>query len=139
MIDLKHYVRKTEFLPPRLRSDNASVGVQGLTPPSRTKGFLGVLVDTSDRRGVKGVPIVGTIAGSAAARVGLSTGDTISSISGVGLFTGAALGELISACLPGEHVTVAWVTPQGTGHFACVRLSHEPHERRITDVTSRAA
>ncbi len=139
MIDLKHYVRKTEFLPPRLRSDKTSVGVQGVAPPSRAKGFLGVLVDTSGRGEVKGVPIVGTIASSAAARVGLSTGDTITSISGVGLFTGAALGEMISACLPGEHVTVAWVTPQGTGHFACVRLSLEPHERRISEVTSRAA
>jgi S1-C subfamily serine protease len=139
MIDLKHFVRQTELLPRRLRSDDATRDVRRLPATSRSNGFLGVLIDTFDRRGSKGVPIVGAISGSAAARVGLAAGDSITSVGGVGLFTGAALRELISASLPGEHVTVAWVTPQGTGHFACVRLSREPTEKRPGALISRAA
>lgn len=139
MSNVQHAVRQSGFAPGPLRSDAGSTGARRLPPASRIRGFLGVLVDSFDPRGSKGISVLGTFAGSAAARVGLAVGDTITSVDGIGLSSGASLGELISGSDPGEHVTVAWTTPQGTGHLACVRLSREPSKIRLATVTSRAA
>lgn len=93
---------------------------------TREKGFLGVLVDTFDLGNRLGASVVGTVAGSAAARINLAAGDTIISVCGIGLFSAIALGEEISNHHPGEHVTLTWITPQGSSRFARVRLSREP-------------
>ena len=111
------------------KSNRGLMGARRSPNTSHTDGFLGVLVDRFGQRSVDGASVVGTIAGSAAARVGLGTGDTFTAVSGVGLVTGAPLGALISARDPGEHMTVTWITPQGTAHFASVRLSRDPSKR----------
>jgi hypothetical protein len=96
---------------------------------SRTVGFLGVLVDALDFSARAGAAVVGSVAGSSAARVGLAAGDTITSVNGVGITTAKALGDALSMQRPGDHVTLTWVTPHKTAHVANVRLSRAPESK----------
>ncbi len=88
-----------------------------------SNAFLGVLIDTFDLGDRLGASVVGTVANSAAARIGLAAGDTITSFSGIGLTSADSLRDEISTHVPGEHVNVTWLTPHGTAHLACVQLS----------------
>jgi S1-C subfamily serine protease len=90
---------------------------------TRVNGFLGVLVDKLDLGIPQGVSVVGTVARSPAARIGLAAGDTITSIAGTGPSSAIALGKIISANRPGQHLDLTWTTPNGTAHYAKVRLS----------------
>jgi len=139
MSDVEHAVKLSEFAPGQSRSDTATTGVRRSLPGSGTKGFLGVIVGSFAPGRTMGVSVGGTFAGSAAARVGLAAGDTITSVGGTGLTSAASLRERISASESGEHVNVVWITPQGTGHVASARLSREPATIRLRSVTLRAA
>lgn len=93
---------------------------------SSAAGFLGVLVDALDFAGKEGASVVGSVASSSAARVGLAAGDMITSVNGVGTSTASALGDVLSTQHPGDHVTLTWVTPYQTAHAANIRLSRAP-------------
>jgi hypothetical protein len=93
---------------------------------SSAAGFLGVFVDALDFAGTEGASVVGSVAGSSAARVGLAAGDTITSVNGIGIATANALGAVLSTQRPGDHVTLTWVTPYRTAHLAIIRLSRAP-------------
>lgn len=139
MSNLEHAIRHSDLnLGPRSRVCEPASDRWQSGDAARIKGCLGVLVNTFDLAERPGATVVGTIAGSAAARVGLAAGDTITSVCGIGLSTAVALGEVISIFHPGEHVNLTWITPGGTAHFASVRLSRAPAPGRQVARTRKA-
>lgn len=132
MSKLDHEVRWSDLgVCIRRPSDPKQIRRRPLATARCVKGFLGVLVDTLDHRELQGVRVVGTVAGSTAARIGLATGDTITSFGGMQPASAIALGNFVSTCHPGQHVDLTWTTPQGSAHFANVRLSREPLRRTV--------
>jgi hypothetical protein len=114
MSNLEHAIRHSDLnLGPRSRVCEPASDQWQSGDAARIKGCLGVLVDTFDLAERPGATVVGTIAGSAAARVGLAAGDTITSVCGIGLSTAVALGKVISIYHAGEHVNLTWIAPGG--------------------------
>jgi len=73
-----------------------------------------------------GALIAGVISGTPAADAGLAAGDTITSVNGTAVASGAALSALLATMEPGETVTLAWTTAAGATTSATVTLIAGP-------------
>ena len=82
--------------------------------------FLGVSM------GASGLTLAGVVDGSAAAAVGLTAGDTITSLGGVRVSTPVQLRRAVAAHDPGDPVTVTWTDASGTSHSASATLGRAP-------------
>jgi S1-C subfamily serine protease len=86
--------------------------------------FLGVLVDPS--RSHSGATLASAVPGGPAAKAGLTTGDTITSLAGQGISSPSSLTDLILKYHPGDRVQVGWTDPSGQTHQATITLAPGP-------------
>lgn len=73
-----------------------------------------------------GALISGVIDGTPAADAGLAAGDTITSVNGTAVASGAALSALLATMEPGETVSLTWTTVAGVTTSATVTLIAGP-------------
>lgn len=87
--------------------------------------FLGVaLAPTS--AGTDGALVAGIQTGSAAAKVGMSAGATITTVDGVSVRSADRLATLVSGYQPGDRVAIGWTDNAGAVHHATVTLGQGP-------------
>ncbi len=95
--------------------------------------FLGVELgattaygNASQSTGVSGAGVAGVVAGDAAATAGFAAGDTITRIGTTKVSNASGLNAAIAQLQPGDHVTITWVTAEGSTHSATVTLGSSP-------------
>jgi len=92
--------------------------------------FLGVEVASAYAGGFgqvsSGVPVAGVVPGTAAAAAGLGNGDTILSVGGHQIASGADLQRVIGSYHPGDKVTVTWSDQFGQSHTETGTLTAGP-------------
>jgi S1-C subfamily serine protease len=99
---------------------NASVHVGGTA-------FLGVLVNISgNNSGQPGAVLDRVVPNGPAAKVGLTGGDTISSLDGSSVDSANALTQILLRYHPGDRVQIAWVDANGQTHRATAQLTNGP-------------
>ncbi|MDY0890875.1 S1C family serine protease [Frigoribacterium sp. CFBP9030] len=99
-------------------SDTIRIGL----PP-----FLGAQISqTATGAATTGVPIAGTVAGSAAESAGLVAGDTITALDGTPVADASALTAAVQAHESGDSVSLAWTDAAGASHTATVTLGDGP-------------
>lgn len=76
--------------------------------------------------GSNGVAVAGVVAGTPAARAGLSAGDVITSLGGHQVTSQSALQAVMESYHPGSGVTVRWTDQAGRAHAATVVLAEGP-------------
>jgi S1-C subfamily serine protease len=86
--------------------------------------FLGVLIDPARSR--SGATLSSAVPGGPAAKAGLTTGDTITSLAGQGISSSSTLTDLILKYHPGDRVQVGWTDPSGKTHQATITLAPGP-------------
>ena len=87
--------------------------------------FLGVRLSPGAGRRA-GATILGVVPGSPAARAGLKTGDTITSVDGRAVGSSTALTSLIGGRQPGDRVQIGWTERSGVRHTSTVQLTAGP-------------
>lgn len=87
-------------------------------------GYLGIKVD--DEQAGDGKTITEVVAGSPAARAGLTSGSRLTQVAGTTIRSSTNLATVIRALEPGAQVRVAWTTPNGTQKTATVTLGSSP-------------
>ena len=88
--------------------------------------FLGAEIASTATGGVAGVPIAGTVDGSAAESAGLVAGDVVTALDGTPVTTAEALTAAVTAHASGDRVTVTWTDATGTSQTATVTLGDGP-------------
>ncbi len=93
--------------------------------------FLGVEVATTSgydgsQSAVSGAPVAGAVSGSPAAALGLSSGDTITSVAGHNISSPTGLRDVLNEFHPGQKVSITWVDASGASHTATVDLASGP-------------
>jgi S1-C subfamily serine protease len=110
--------------------DQIEAGKASATVHIGATAFLGVEVASASSGGFgqvsSGVPVGGTVPGTAAAAAGLGAGDTILSVGGDQTASGSDLQQVISRHHPGDNVTVTWSDQFGQSHTATVTLTAGP-------------
>lgn len=92
-------------------------------------GFLGVSFGSSYNQGSQsGAVISGVVSNSPAAAQGLVQGDTIKSVDGTAITSGAQLKTVLSTYKGGDSVSLTWTDTQGGSHTASVKLIAGPAE-----------
>lgn len=90
-------------------------------------GFLGVEVSSSSNGGPStGLSVLGSVAGSPAASVGISSGSTILRVNGVPVNQSGDLTTLMVQFHPGDKITVNWTDSSGIEHSSVVTLEKGP-------------
>jgi S1-C subfamily serine protease len=91
--------------------------------------FLGVQVSGSSAAGgqaTSGATIVGVVEGAAAAKAGMTGGDTITSVAGHAITSPTALRDTLASLKTGARVSVTWTTQAGQSQTATVTLGSGP-------------
>jgi S1-C subfamily serine protease len=97
-------------------------------------GFIGVAIQPANQGGfgngssaaTGGAVIAGVEPGSPAATIGLTAGDTITSINGQAVDSADTLSTLTRSHRPGERIKLGWTDQAGTSHTATVTLATGP-------------
>jgi S1-C subfamily serine protease len=88
--------------------------------------FLGAEIANTATGGAAGVPIAGTVSGSAAESAGLVAGDVVTALDGTPVTSAEALTAAVTAHASGDRVTVTWTDASGTSRTATVTLGDGP-------------
>jgi S1-C subfamily serine protease len=88
--------------------------------------FLGAQISGTATSTGTGVPIAGTVAGSAAESAGLAAGDVVTALDGTPVADASALTAAVQAHDAGDQVQVSWTDAGGAGHTATVTLGEGP-------------
>ena len=93
--------------------------------------FLGVEVASTtgsdgSQSALSGAAVAGVVSGSPAAAVGLSMGDTITSVAGHTVSSSTSLRHVLDGFHPGQKVSVTWEDASGASHTATVDLASGP-------------
>ena len=88
-------------------------------------GFLGVEASAQPTSGT-GVPLLGALDNSPAARAGMGNGSTILRVNGVALAQSGDLTNLMVRFHPGSKITVLWTDASGSQHSSVVTLEKGP-------------
>jgi S1-C subfamily serine protease len=93
--------------------------------------FLGVGVGSQQSgsqagQTADGVPIEGVVGGTAAARAGLTGGDTITSVGGNQTTSDSSLQRVVAGYHPGDKVKVTWTNSLGQTESATLTLTSGP-------------
>ncbi len=96
-----------------------------------TTAFLGVEVASTtgaygSQSGVSGAAVAGVVSGSPAAAVGLSMGDTITSVAGHTVSSSTSLRNVLDGFHPGQKVSITWEDASGASHTATADLASGP-------------
>jgi S1-C subfamily serine protease len=84
--------------------------------------FLGVQLSPASQ----GATIAGVVPGSAAAKAGLSEGDTVTAVDGTSIATATALSSALSSHKPGDQVRLNYTDSTGQSHTVTVTLGQGP-------------
>ncbi|HEY6932911.1 MAG TPA: trypsin-like peptidase domain-containing protein [Marmoricola sp.] len=103
-------------------ADRAESGVGTRRVHLGYPAFLGIELPTASTAPT----VAGVLAGTPAARAGLTDGSTVRALDGQGVATSAQLRRLIAAHRPGEVVALRWTDTAGVAHQASVRLRRGP-------------
>ncbi|MGN6753180.1 MAG: S1C family serine protease [Intrasporangium sp.] len=102
-------------------------GVSNATIQQGLPAFLGVdLLPDGVTGAESATTIQGVIPGTAAARLGLTVGDTLTEIGGTAVSTQSEVNAVLTAHKPGDHVSIAWVDAAGDAHQGTVILGSGP-------------
>jgi len=104
----------------------STTGTSGSAYGSGSSSAYGSRSSGSTASSGAGALIAGVIAGTPAADAGLAAGDTITSVNGTAVASGAALSALLATMEPGETVTLAWTTAAGATTSATITLIAGP-------------
>jgi S1-C subfamily serine protease len=97
----------------------AFLGVEVSSPAAGgTGGFSG--------SGTTGAAIAGVVSGSPADAAGLTTGDTITAISGQAVTSAAQIQSVLEAHHPGDKISISWTDNFGQAHTATIVLAAGP-------------
>ena len=88
--------------------------------------FLGAQISGAAAGTGTGVPIAGTVAGSAAESAGLVAGDTVTALDGTPVADASALTAAVRAHDAGDQVQLSWTDTVGASHTATVALGEGP-------------
>jgi S1-C subfamily serine protease len=88
--------------------------------------FLGAQISGTATGTGAGVPIAGTVQGSAAESAGLVAGDTVTAIDGTPVADASTLTAAVRAHDAGDQVQLTWTDAAGTSHTATVTLGEGP-------------
>ena len=88
--------------------------------------FLGIQVSSSTSGSTSGVRVSGTVAGSAADKLGLAAGDRITSLDGRKVTDNASLRAIIAPHHPGDTVRITWVDTSGKTRSSSVTFGTGP-------------
>jgi S1-C subfamily serine protease len=91
--------------------------------------FLGIGVSSQSGLGgstASGAQVAGIVAGTAAARAGITAGDTITGVAGKTVTSPTGLRNEMTTLHPGQRVTVTWVSQSGQQQSASVVLGSGP-------------
>jgi S1-C subfamily serine protease len=89
--------------------------------------FLGVqIAASSGTQTGSGVPVAGVVPGTAAAVAGIGSGDTILSVAGHQVGSGADLQSVMRGLHPADRVSITWSDGLGQTHTATVTLTAGP-------------
>ena len=83
--------------------------------------FLGVAIGQPTNLS-GGAPIAGVVPGTPGESVGLVAGDTITTVDGTVIASGAQLSSLLGSHSPGDSVTIGWMDATGAAHSAHATL-----------------
>lgn len=107
-------------------AQNMTSGIGGPRIHLGAPAFLGVEFSAEQVSQSGGAKIAAVLPRTPAARAGLITGDTITSISGKAITTGTQLRTVLSTYKPGDTVSVTWSDTQGGSHTQSVQLIPGP-------------
>jgi S1-C subfamily serine protease len=103
-------------------ADQAESGVGTRRVHLGYAAFLGIELPTASTAPT----VAGVLAGTPAARAGLTDGSTVTTVDGRGIATSGQLRRLIATHRPGDVVALQWTDTGGVAHRASVRLSRAP-------------
>jgi S1-C subfamily serine protease len=115
-------------------ADQIEAGKSSTTVHIGATAFLGVEVDSSGSsaggsgfgQASNGLAIAGVVPGTAAAKAGLSAGDTIISVGGHQVTSDSDLQTVIEEYHPGDRVSVEWSGQTGQAQTSAVTLTTGP-------------
>jgi S1-C subfamily serine protease len=87
--------------------------------------FAGINISLANNT-VAGVPVASTFPGMPAAKAGITTGDTITSVNGIAVTSGTQLSAAIQAHKVGDSVSITWLDTAGVSHTASITLVGGP-------------
>ncbi|WP_347349936.1 trypsin-like peptidase domain-containing protein [Intrasporangium sp.] len=102
-------------------ADQIVAGVSSSTIQQGVPAFLGVQLLPGESTTIQGV-----IPDTAAARLGLAPGDTITEIGGQAVSSQPEVETALTVRRPGQQVSVGWVDATGTAHHGTVTLGAGP-------------
>jgi S1-C subfamily serine protease len=121
------HIGGTPFLGVQVSSD--STGGAGSTGGSGSAGGFGGFGgsgSTGSGSASNGATIAGVVPGSAAAKAGLSEGDTITSVAGHAITSPTGISSVLHNYHPGNKVSISWTDTTGQSHTATVTLGNGP-------------
>lgn len=102
-------------------------GVSNATIQQGLPAFLGVQLLPDGVTGAESATTIeGVIPDTAAARLGLTAGDTLTGIGGTAVSTQSDVDAALSPHRPGDRMSIAWVDAAGTAHQGTVILGAGP-------------
>ncbi len=88
--------------------------------------FLGVQLASSAQTQTGGATISGVVSGSAAAKAGLASGDTITAVDGKAVSSPTTLSTIMTSHRPGDQVQLSYTTSSGQSKTVTVTLGQGP-------------
>jgi S1-C subfamily serine protease len=88
-------------------------------------GYVGIKVADAEQGGT-GKTITEVVAGSPAAKAGITSGSRLTKVGDTAIKASTNLATVIRALEPGQQVSIEWTTPNGTQKSATVTLGNSP-------------
>lgn len=108
-------------------ADQIVGGVSNATIQQGLPAFLGVELLPDGVTGANSATTIeGVIPGTAAARLGLTAGDTLTEIGGTAVSSQSQVNAQLSGHQPGDRVSIGWIDAAGATHQATVTLGAGP-------------
>jgi S1-C subfamily serine protease len=104
-------------------------GTSSATVHIGATAFLGIAVSGSGagQAGAgSGAQVAGTVSGSAAAALGVTGGDTITSLAGHSITTSSQIRTVLTQYHPGDKISIAWTDQSGNSHNGTLTLGSGP-------------
>jgi S1-C subfamily serine protease len=104
-------------------------GTSSATVHIGATAFLGIAVSGSGagQTGAgSGAQVAGTVSGSAAAALGVTGGDTITSLAGHSITTSSQIRTVLTQYHPGDKISIAWTDQSGNSHNGTLTLGSGP-------------
>jgi S1-C subfamily serine protease len=102
------------------------VEIQSASQSSGSGGFGGTGGFGGGQSSTSGVSVAGTLAGSPAAKAGLTEGDEITALGGQSVSTPENLAQALVKYHPGDSISITWADQTGQSHTSTLTLASGP-------------